>query len=100
IFGTLFFAAPVLWLACNDARDGRTRGSLGGVIGRAVVFAGLVAAGVGAVLLPYWLTLIQHPIHQMPIPHDSRSNFLLHSITAINYFVIPYGALLLALPFI
>ncbi len=46
------------------------------------------------------MTLIQHPIHQIPIPHDSRSNFLLNSITGINYFVIPYGALILALPFI
>ena len=100
IFGTIFFAAPVLWLACIDARDGRARGSLGSVIGRAFAFAIVVAGGVGIVLLPYWLTLIQHPIHQMPIPHDSRSNFLLHSITAVNYFVIPYGALLLALPFI
>ena len=44
--------------------------------------------------------MIQHPIHQIPIPHDSRANFLLNSITAINYFVIPYGALILALPFI
>jgi hypothetical protein len=100
IFGTVFFAAPVLWIACMDARDGRTRGSLASVVGRAVLFAGLVAVGVGVVLLPYWVTLITHPIHQIPIPHDSRSNFLLHSITAVNYFFIPYGALILALPFI
>jgi hypothetical protein len=65
-----------------------------------LVFGAAVAAGVGIVLLPYWLELIQHPIHQIPIPHDSRANFLLNSTTAINYFVIPYGALLLALPFI
>lgn len=100
IFGTVLFAGPVLWLACLDARDGRTRGSLGSVLGRAVVFAVLVSIGVGIVLLPYWLTLIQHPIHQIPIPHDSRLNFLLNSTTALNYFVIPYGALILALPFI
>ncbi len=100
IFGTVLFAGPVLWIACMDARDGRARGSLGGVIGRAVAFAVLVGVGVGIVLAPYWLTLIQHPIHQIPIPHDSRSNFLLNSITAVNYFVIPYGALILALPFI
>jgi hypothetical protein len=50
--------------------------------------------------LPYWMTLLQHPIHQIPIPHDSRSNFLLNSITGINYFVVPYGALILALPFV
>src|SRR6476661_6985127 len=51
-------------------------------------------------LSPYWMTLIQHPIHQIPIPHDSRNNFLLNSTTGINYFLIPYGALILALPFI
>ena len=100
IFGVVLFAGPVLWTAYLDARDERVAGSIGGVLSRAVVFAVLVAAGVGVVLLPYWLALIQHPIHQIPIPHDSRANFLLNSITAVNYFVIPYGALILALPFI
>lgn len=100
IFGTVFFAVPVLWIACMDARDGRTRGGLGSVISRAAAFAALVIVGVGIVLLPYWVTLLEHPIHQMPIPHDSRANFLLNSITAVNYFLIPYGALLLALPFV
>ena len=100
IFGTVLFAGPVLWVVCMDALDGRTKGSLGAAVSRAVGFAIVVAIGVGAVLLPYWMTLIEHPIHQIPIPHDSRANFLLNSITAINYFVIPYGALILALPFI
>jgi len=100
IFGVVFFAAPVLWIAYLDARDERVSGSVGGVLSRAVVFAAIVGAGVGIVLLPYWLALIQHPIHQIPIPHDSRANFLLNSTTAVNYFVIPYGALILALPFI
>jgi hypothetical protein len=99
IFGVVFFAGPVLWIACLDARDQRSDSSVAGVISRALLFAGLVGIGVGIVLLPYWIALIQHPIHQIPIPHDSRSNFLLNSITAINYFVIPYGALILALPF-
>lgn len=100
IFGAVLFAGPVLWLVCMDALDGRTKGSLGGALFRAAAFAVVVAVGVGVVLLPYWVTLIAHPIHQIPIPHDSRANFLLNSITAINYFVIPYGALILALPFI
>src|ERR1700740_3335029 len=100
IFGTVLFAGPVLWVAFLDAHDGRTKGAVGTVLFRAIVFAVLVVAGVGIVLLPYWMTLIQHPIHQIPIPHDSRSNFLLNSITGINYFVSPYGALILALPFI
>lgn len=99
IFGAVLFAGPVLWVIGMDAFDGRTKGSLAAAISRAAVFAVITAIGVGAVLLPYWMSLIEHPIHQIPIPHDSRANFLLNSITAINYFVIPYGALILALPF-
>ena len=100
IFGIVLFAGPVLLVACMDARDERTDASVTGVLSRAFLFAALVGIGVGAVLLPYWMALIQHPLHQIPIPHDSRANFLLNSITGINYFVIPYGALILALPFI
>jgi hypothetical protein len=100
IFGLIFFAGPVLWIACLDARDENSERTVAGVLTRAAVFGVLVGIGVGIVLLPYWMALIQHPIHQIPIPHDSRNNFLLNSITAINYFVIPYGALILVLPFI
>jgi len=100
IFGAVLFAGPVLLTALLDAHDERVAASVGGVLSRAVAFAVVVGAGVGLVLLPYWLALIQHPIRQIPIPHDSRANFLLNSTTAINYFVIPYGALILALPFI
>jgi hypothetical protein len=100
IFGLVLFAGPVLWTACVDAKEERVSGSIVGVLSRAAVFGVAVGLGVAVVLLPYWLAIIQHPIHQIPIPHDSRANFLLNSITAINYFVIPYGALILALPFI
>jgi hypothetical protein len=100
IFGVVFFAGPVLWIACLDARHERRESSVAGVLTRAAVFAVLVGVGVGVVLLPYWMALIQHPIHQIPIPHDSRANYLLNSITGVNYFLIPYGALILALPFI
>jgi len=100
IFGLVPFAGPVLWTACLDARDERVLGLVGRVISRAAGFALAVAAGVALILLPYWLAIIQHPIYQIAIPHDSRANFLLNSVTGINYFVIPYGALILALPFI
>src|ERR1700677_2868003 len=100
IFGLVLFAGPVLWTACVDAKEERVSGSIVGVLSRAAVFGVAVGLGVAVVLLPYWLAIIQHPIHQIPIPHDSRANFLLNSITALNYFVIPYGALILALPFI
>lgn len=107
IFGLVFFALPVMALALMDASDNpeenrleNKKTSSTGVAMRAAVFAGLAGIGIGIVLLPYWISLIRHPVQQMPIPHDSRSNFLLNSITGLNYFVIPYGLLLLALPFV
>ncbi|HSZ64116.1 MAG TPA: hypothetical protein VK828_20125 [Terriglobales bacterium] len=119
IFGVVFFALPVLWVAILDAREPlvedagardpevrvrdegeRVPGAVRGVLLRTAAFALVVGLGIGLVLAPYWLSLLRHPVRQMPIPHDSRSNFLLNSTTAINYFVIPYGALLLAIPFI
>lgn len=97
IFGSFLFALPVLWLAVIDRDEENSAGS---VLGRAAVFAGIAAIGVGIVLLPYWLAIIQHPIEQIPIPHASRSNLLLNLDYAINYFFVPYGALILAFPFV
>ncbi len=97
IFGSFLFALPVLWLAVIDRDEESTVGS---VLARAAVFAGIAAAGVGLVLLPYWLAIIQHPIEQIPIPHASRSNLLLNLDYAINYFFVPYGALILVFPFV
>jgi hypothetical protein len=100
IFGLVLFAGPVLWVACLDAKKERASASVGGAIGRAIVFAVIVAVGVGVILMPYWIAIIRHPIHQIPIPHDSRANFLVKTTAGINYFIIPYGALILAIPFI
>jgi hypothetical protein len=99
IFGSVLFAAPVLWLAWYDGRQKRDESSPA-IIGRGFVFAAIAAIGVGVVLLPYWIAIIRHPIEQMPIPHASRSNFLMNWTYGMNYFLVPYGALLLALPFI
>jgi 6-pyruvoyl-tetrahydropterin synthase related domain len=97
IFGAFLFAIPILWVAILD-RDEST--SAAAVIARGAVFAVLTGIFVGIVLLPYWLAIIQHPIQQIPIPHASRSNLLLNVLYGTNYFLIPYGAMLLALPFI
>src|SRR5215469_11903195 len=98
LFGSVLFAAPVLWLAWTDARTEERSGTA--VVARAIVFAVLAVVGVGIVLAPYWIAIIRHPIEQMPIPHASRANYLVNWIYGVNYFVIPYGAMILALPFI
>lgn len=100
IFGLALFAVPVLWLALIDKRDDANTASSGGVITRAVIFAVLCIVGVGIVLLPYWMSLVQNPISQAPIPHGSRDNYLLNTFSGLNFWVVPMGALILALPFI
>ncbi len=97
IFGSVLFALPVLWLACIDRREGR---SVAAVLTRAIMFAVVAGIGVGVILLPYWIAIIRHPIEQIPIPHASRSNLLLNLNYLTNYFFVPYGAMILALPFV
>jgi hypothetical protein len=99
LFGAVLFALPVLWLAWMDRRgDGDFATPT--VLSRAAVFAVLSAVGIGLVLLPYWISIFQHPIEQVPIPHASRSNFLLSKVLTMEYFIVPYGAMIIALPFI
>jgi len=99
LFGAFLFAIPVLLLAMKDARESREFG-VGGVIGRTLLVTVLVGALIGVVLLPFWIQLLRYPVTQIPIPHPSRSNFILNPQWGVNYFLVPYGALLLALPFI
>ncbi len=98
LFGSVFFAAPVLFLAARDGHYHGRRQST--IVMRGVVFAVLAAVGVAIALSPYWLAIIRHPIEQMPIPHASRSNFLMDFTVLTNYFFVPYGALLLAFPLV
>jgi hypothetical protein len=97
IFGSFLFALPVLWLAVIDRGEERNAAA---VLIRALIFAGIAGAGVGLVLLPYWISIIKHPIEQMPIPHASRSNLLLNLTFLTNYFFVPYGMLIFAFPFV
>jgi len=67
---------------------------------RTFAFAVVVGALIAIVLLPFWIALIHYPVTQTPIPHPSRANFILSPQWGLNYFIVPYGALILALPFI
>lgn len=105
LFGSFLFAIPVLFLAISDVRKDReenagSRGLSKGLVGRTVFVTLLVGILIAAVLLPFWIQLLRYPVTQTPIPHPSRSNFILSPEWGINYFLVPYGALLLALPFI
>ena len=109
LFGSLLFALPVLALAILDCQgsdrpdsnseDGQ-RLSVPAFLIRTGSIVLVVGAAVSVVLLPFWIALVHYPVTQTPIPHPSRANYLLSPQWGLNYFVVPYGALILALPFI
>src|ERR1700685_255989 len=109
LFGSFFFAVPVLALVVldrqktdrqdSDGKDGE-RISVPTILLRTASIILVVGAAVALVLLPFWIALIHYPVTQSPIPHPSRANYLLSPQWGLNYFVVPYGALIFALPFI
>jgi glycosyltransferase involved in cell wall biosynthesis len=100
LFGTILFVLPVVWLAYQDYRKLHPGRKPWPVLYRVTAFlvAGILATFL--VLLPYFLALVKNPITQLPIPHQSRSNFLQEPIWGIHYWLIPMGAVVLALPYI
>lgn len=100
IFGSVLFAVPVAFTAIVDRNRDGANASTAGVVSRAAIFAVLAIAGIGIVLLPFWIALYHNPIKQMPIPHASRYNYLTSIEWGLNYWVIPWGAMMFALPFI
>jgi hypothetical protein len=61
--------------------------------------------GVGLILilvitvLPYWLWSKSDPITQISIPHSSRDSFLINQPAGLMFFLIPWGMLLVVLPY-
>jgi len=100
LFGSVFFALPVLALALLDRTDDEERVTVPSFLVRTISFAVVSGAAIALVLLPFWIALIHYPVTQTPIPHPSRANYILSPQWGLNYFVVPYGALILALPFI
>ena len=51
-------------------------------------------------ILPYWINSKKNPITQIPIPHGSRDNFLEVTSSGLVFFLIPWGVMLIILPYI
>ena len=99
LFGSILFALPVLALAWLD-REEPEQSSTSAFLVRTLGIALTVGLAIGVVLLPFWIALIHNPVTQTPIPHPSRANYILSPQWGLNYFIVPYGPLILALPFI
>jgi hypothetical protein len=99
-FGAVLFALPVIWLTFLDREDSEKHPSGVGIIIRSSIFAVICLVAGILILFPYFVALRQNPITQMPIPHGSRDNFLLNLHSGMNFWIIPMGALILAIPYI
>lgn len=98
LFGSFFFAIPVLALAMLD-HNGEERLGGGTFAIRTATIVIIVGIAIAIVLLPFWIALFHYPVTQTPIPHPSRANYILNPRWGVNYFIVPYGAMILALPF-
>jgi hypothetical protein len=62
--------------------------------------------GIGAISLlllivwPYWVWTRLDPIAQVPIPHASRDNYFVNLNAGLVFWLIPYGMLIPAMPYI
>lgn len=111
IFGMIFFIFPLIGIVLMDASKEQVHSM------KAVTFAVFLRTfyshfrrivGFGtcsliiilACILPYWINTKNNPITQVPIPHGSRDHFIEVSSSGLVFFLIPWGILLLLLPYV
>lgn len=111
IFGMVFFIFPLIGMVLMDASK-KVVGSFKAVTFRVFLgaffahFKRIIVFGLGSFtlivlcILPYWINTKNNPITQVPIPHGSRDNFLEVASSGLVFFIIPWGVLLIILPFI
>ncbi len=68
-------------------------------VARGAVLGPCILGALVIVVLPYWLWSSSDPIVQIPIPHGSRANFLADLNIGLIFFFLPWGLMLLAIPY-
>ena len=110
IFGMIFFIFPVIGLVLMDHASEREGGishvriwhfllSLKSLFWRTLGFGMASLAIIISVIIPYWINSKNNPITQVPIPHGSRDNYLEILSSGFIFFLLPWGILLLLLPY-
>ncbi|MCB4799413.1 hypothetical protein [Neotamlana laminarinivorans] len=111
IFGMVFFIFPLIGMVLMDVSKEQV-GTMKAVtfkvflnsffklFKRIVVFGMLSLVLIVGCIFPYWLNSKANPITQVPIPHGSRDNFLEITSSGLVFFLIPWGILLVLLPYI
>ncbi|MGK0323624.1 MAG: hypothetical protein ACJAR4_001667, partial [Psychroserpens sp.] len=111
VFGMIFFIFPLIGMVIMD-RASEESGSMKAVNFKAFLtsffklFKRIISFGLLSLtiiigcILPYWINSKNNPITQVPIPHGSRDNFLEITSSGLVFFLIPWGILLILLPYI
>ncbi|MDP5081625.1 MAG: hypothetical protein NWP87_03140 [Winogradskyella sp.] len=111
IFGMIFFIFPLIGMVIMDtSRDSVYSmkavtfkvflNTFIKLFKRIISFGILSLVIIVGCILPYWINSKNNPITQVPIPHGSRDNFLEITSSGLVFFLIPWGLLLILLPYI
>ncbi|PKG41050.1 hypothetical protein [Psychroflexus sp. MES1-P1E] len=111
IFGMVFFIFPLIGMVIIDVSREEVK-SMKEVTFKVFLnnffklFKRIITLGIASLviiigcILPYWINSKNNPITQVPIPHGSRDNFLEITSSGLVFFLIPWGILLILLPYI
>ncbi|MFK7834092.1 MAG: hypothetical protein AB8B52_12535 [Winogradskyella sp.] len=111
IFGMIFFIFPLIGMVIMDASRDTVEtmkavtfkvflNTFFKLFKRIISFGMLSLVIIIGCILPYWINSKNNPITQVPIPHGSRDNFLEITSSGLVFFLIPWGILLIILPYI
>lgn len=110
IFGMIFFIFPLIGIVLMDASREKVS-SISAITFKVFLktfyshFKRIVIFGFGSLILiigcilPYWINTKNNPITQVAIPHGSRDNFIEITSSGLVFFLIPWGILLILLPY-
>jgi hypothetical protein len=110
IFGMVFFIFPLIGTVIMDAAREQVNSNkeitfsafakaLWNKLRRIITFGACSLILIIGCILPYWINTKNNPITQVPIPHGSRDNFLEVTSSGLVFFVIPWGILMVFLPY-
>ncbi|UOB19061.1 hypothetical protein [Abyssalbus ytuae] len=110
IFGMVFFIFPLIGMVIMDNARERVQNvkqitlmvfykSFVKLFKRIIAFGLISLIVIVICILPYWINSKKNPITQVPIPHGSRDNFLEITSSGLVFFLIPWGVLLIFLPY-
>lgn len=111
IFGMVFFIFPLIGMIIMDTTKDKAGSfkkitiklfliTFGRLFKRMIMFGFSSLFLIIFCILPYWINTKKNPITQVPIPHGSRDNFLEVTSSGLVFFLIPWGVMLVLLPYI